>query len=43
MIGVVGHDFALQGYTGPEATWENEMNFMNHAPGAVSIARPVGQ
>ena len=35
MNGVQGHNFALQGYTGPGTTWDNEMNFvMNHAPGA---------
>ena len=34
-----GHDSALQGYTGPGTTWDNEMNFgMKHAPGAGSIA-----
>ena len=26
MIGVLGHDSALYGYTGPEKTWANEMN-----------------
>ena len=26
MIGVLGHDSALQGYTGPGTTWANEMN-----------------
>ena len=32
------------GYTGTETTWANEMNFiMNHAPGAGSLARPVGK
>ena len=44
MIGVLGHDSALKGYTGPGTTWANEMNFvMNLAPGTGSIARPVGQ
>ena len=44
MAGVLGHDFALQGYTGPWTNWANEMNIvMNHAPGAGSIARPVDQ
>ena len=39
MIGVLGHDSALLGYTGPETTWANEMIFvMNHAPGAGSIS-----
>ena len=44
MIGFLGHDSALKGKTGPETTWANEMNFvLNHAPGAGSIAQPVGQ
>ena len=44
MLGVVGHDYALQDYTGPWTTWANEMNIVvNHAPGAGSIARPVDQ
>ena len=44
MIGVLGHDSALSGYTGPDKTWADDMNFvMHHAPGAGSIARPVGQ
>ena len=35
MIGVLGHDSALQGYTRPGTSWTNEMNFViNHAPGA---------
>ena len=35
MNAVLGHNSALQGYTGSETTWTNEMNFvMNHAPGA---------
>ena len=39
MIGVLDHDSALYGYTGPWATWANEMDFVvNHAPGAWSIA-----
>ena len=34
-----GHDSVLQGYTGPETTWANEVNYvMNHAPSAGSIA-----
>ena len=42
MIGVLGYDFALQGYTGQGSTCVNEMNFViNHAPGAGSIGRPV--
>ena len=42
MIGVLGHDSALYGYTGPETTWTNEMNFVtNHAPGIGTIVRPV--
>ena len=37
MNGVLGHDSALQSYTGLEKTWANEMNFvMKHAPGAGS-------
>ena len=44
MIGVLGHDSALKGYTVWEITWANKMNFvMNHAPGAGFVARPVGQ
>ena len=44
MIGVLGHDSALSGYTGPGATWTNEIKFvMNHAPGAGSITNPVDQ
>ena len=36
--GDLGHDSALQGYTGPGKTSANEMNFgMIHAPDAVSI------
>ena len=39
MIGVLGHDAALQGYTGPQTTRANKMNFgVNHAPGAGSIS-----
>ena len=39
MIGVLGHDSALKGYTEPETTWASEMNFvMNLAPSAGSIA-----
>ena len=42
MIGVLGHDSALQGYASPETTWANEMNFVViHAPDAGSIAQPV--
>ena len=42
MNGVLGHDSALQGYTGPGATLANEMKFvMNYTPGAGSIARTV--
>ena len=38
MNGVLGHDSALSGYTGPGTTWANEMNFgMEHAPGAGSL------
>ena len=41
---VLGHDSALEGYTGPGTTWVDEMNFgMNHVPGAGSMARPVDQ
>ena len=41
MKGVLGHDSALQGYTGPGTTQANEMNFvMNHAPDAGSIVCP---
>ena len=37
-FGVLDHDSALQGYTGPGTTRANDMNFvMNHAPGAWSI------
>ena len=28
IIGVLGHDSALYGYTGPETTWAIEMNFV---------------
>ena len=42
MNGVLGHDSALLGYTGPQTTWANEMNFVkNHASGTGSIARPI--
>ena len=27
MIGVLVHDYALKGYTGPGTTWANEMKF----------------
>ena len=44
MVGVLGHNSALKGYTGPGTTWADEMNFvLNHAPGAGSLARPVHQ
>ena len=40
MNGILRHDSAVQGYTGPGSTWTNEMNFvMNHALGARSITR----
>ena len=43
MIDVIGHDSALQGYAGLGISWANEMNFViNHAPGAGSLAQPVG-
>ena len=42
--GILGHDSALYGYTGPGTTWVNEMSFvMKHAPSAGSIARPIDQ
>ena len=42
MNGVLGHNSALEGYTGLGKTWANEMSVgMNHAPGAGSIARPA--
>ena len=35
MIGVLGHDSALQGYAWSGTTWAYEMNFvMKHVPGA---------
>ena len=40
MNGILGHDSALKGYTGPGITCDNEMNFC-YAPGAGSIAGPV--
>ena len=44
MIGILGHNSALYGYTKPWTTWANELNFaMNHDPNAGSIARPVDQ
>ena len=44
MIGILGHDSALYGYTGQGTILANEMNFvMNHATGAGSIDRPVSQ
>ena len=30
MIGVLGHDSALQGYTGPGTTWANEIGVLGH-------------
>ena len=39
---VLGHSYALQGYTGPGTTWAYGMNFgIKHAQGAGSIARLV--
>ena len=36
---VIGHNSALQDYTGPGTNWANGMNFaVNHTPGAGSIA-----
>ena len=44
MIGILIQASALPYYTRPETTWTNEMNVvLNHAPGAGSIAGPVGQ
>ena len=44
MIGVLSHDSALKGCSGPGTTWTNEMNFvMNHDLGAGSIVLPVDQ
>ena len=44
MIGVLGHDSAMSGYTGLGTTWANETNFVvNLAPGAGLITQPVGQ
>ena len=35
MNGALGHNSALYGYTGPETTWANEMDFViNRAPDA---------
>ena len=28
ILGVLSHNSALQGYTGPRTTWANEMNFV---------------
>ena len=43
LLGVIGQDFEMKGYTAPETTQSNEMNFgMNHAPDAGLIAQPVG-
>ena len=43
MNAVLGHDSALQGNTGTETTWANEMIFvMNHAPGTATV-RPAVQ
>ena len=34
MTGILGHDSAILGYTGPGTTWANDMNIvMNHDPG----------
>ena len=42
MIGVLCHDSALKGYTGPGTTWANKIHFvMNHAPGAGTFAQTV--
>ena len=42
MDSVLGHNSALQSYTGPETIWANEMSFgMKHAPGAGSFPRLV--
>ena len=42
MVLKLGHDSALQGYTGPRKIWANEINFgMNHAPMAGSVGRPA--
>ena len=44
MNGDLGHDSALQGYTGQGTTLPNDMNFaVNQAPGAGPIARLVVQ
>ena len=43
MHGALGHDSALQGYTGSRTTKANDINIINHAPGAVLISRPVDQ
>ena len=44
MNGDLGHESALEGYTGPGTTWTNEMKFViNHDPGAGSIARSIDQ
>ena len=44
MNGVLSHDSAMYGYTGPRTTWANEMNFvLKYAPGAGSIALVVDQ
>ena len=44
MNGVLGHDSAVQGYTGSGTTRANEMNVgMNHVPGVGSIVRSVDQ
>ena len=43
MIGVLRHDSAMQGYTGPGTTWPNAMNIvMYHAPRTALIVQPVG-
>ena len=42
MSGILGHEAALQSYTGPQPTYANEMNLgMNHVPDARSIAGAV--
>ena len=42
MNGVLDHDSAWLGYTGPGTTWANEMDcVVNRAPGVESIAQLV--
>ena len=43
MKGVLDHNTAVKGYTGPGTTWVNEMHFDTHAPGAGLIAQPIDQ